>query len=266
MEIKLSQIVNDMEDDFYFYAKEAYDDLAIRIKDKLGLDVYEANETDDSIYAICNSQWIFLDKIKDAYYSVLEDTDFKIPDIEFNYILSFMLTCSRKRSNLDFIKDILIKQGIINSYTEKNGNITIESKYGTVLFRRALDEFKDEDLEKYLENISIEDGCHEIAEYLLSKYDNYKAVTAIAVKNICEEYFHSFILDGNTVIDIPNNIIMDKDTYYELFMIEELNTVNYKEYLEESNESKKYDESNTLFGLLRNAIYKKVKEENLFKK
>ena len=266
MEIKLSKIVSDMEDDFYDYAKETYDDLAQIIKDKLGLDVYEASESDDSIYAITSSQWIFLDKIKEAYYSVLEDTDIKIPDIEFNYILSFILSSSRKRENLNFLKELLIKEGIITSYTEKNGNITIESKYGIIIFRRALDEYKDEDLDIYLKNISTEDGCHEIAEYLLSRYDNYKAVTAIAVKNICEEYFHSFILDEGTVIDISNNIIMDKETYYELFMIEELNIVNYKEFIEESKESKKYDESKSLYGLLRNAIYKKAKEENLSKK
>lgn len=266
MEIKLSKIISDMEEDFYEYAIEAYDDLALRIKDKLGLDVYEAALTDNSMDAINKSLWVVLDKIKEPFYSVLEETDFKIVDMEFNYILSFILSISRKRENIEFIKELLIKEGIIDSYEEKNGNITISSKYGTLLFRRAQDEYKDEDLDKYLNNISIEDSCHEIAEYLLSKYDNYKAVTAIAVKNICEEYFHSFILDEGTVIDISNNIIMDKETYYELFMIEELNVVNYKEFLEQSKECSKYDESKTLYPLLRNAIYKKYKEENLSKK
>ena len=263
MDIKLSQIVKDMELDFYEYAKEAYDDLAHKINKELNLNVYEASKTDDSISAITSSSWIFLDKIKDSYYKVLESTDFKVPDIEFNYIMSFILTCSKKRDNLELLKNILIKEGIINSYTEKNGDLTIDSKYGTVIFRRALDEFKDEDINDYLDTISIEDGCHEIAEYLLKKYNNYKAVTAIAVKNICEEYFHSFILDESTVIDIPNNLIMDKDTYYELFMIEELNVVDYKEFTNQSKESIKFDESKTLYPLLRNAIYENIKKKNL---
>lgn len=261
MDLKLGKIVDDMSTDFFEYAKEGYDDLALKIKEQLGLDVYEASKCECSINAVNSCLWLFLHKIKEQFYDVLKLTDFKPEDMEFNYINAFILSVSRKRENVEFLKQLLLRENIISSFNEENGDCIIESKYGTILFRRALDEFKDEDLNKYLDKITIENSCHQIAEYLIKKYNNYKAVTAIAVKNICEEYFHSFILDGSTIIDIPNNIIMDKETYYELFMIEELNIVNYKEMIEQSKTCEKYDESKTLYPLLRNAMYIKSLEK-----
>ncbi len=51
---------------------------------------------------------------------------------------------------------------------------------------------------------------------------------------------------------------MPQDMYYLLQDVEELNVVNYLDYLKEENSSREYDESNTLFPLLRCALYKQV--------
>ena len=55
---------------------------------------------------------------------------------------------------------------------------------------------------------------------------------------------------------------MDKDTYYSINDVKELNVVNYDECIEQEKESIKYDRSKTLYTLLRNALYKKYLEEN----
>jgi hypothetical protein len=89
----------------------------------------------------------------------------------------------------------------------------------------------------------------------------FKAVTSICKKGIDNSYYHSFILDDeNNVIDTAN-LIMPKEQYYLLQEVNKLNCINYKEYLEEKDNSIKFDESKTLYNLLRNAIYKQYLEE-----
>ena len=59
----------------------------------------------------------------------------------------------------------------------------------------------------------------------------------------------------------PSIISYTKEQYYLLQEVNELNCINYKEYLEEKDNSIKFDESKTLYNLLRNAIYKQYLEE-----
>ena len=62
----------------------------------------------------------------------------------------------------------------------------------------------------------------------------FEAVTSICKKGIDNSYYHSFILDDeNNVIDFTANLIMPKEQYYLLQEVNELNCINYKEYLEE---------------------------------
>lgn len=74
---------------------------------------------------------------------------------------------------------------------------------------------------------------------------------------------YSFVLDDvNNVIDFTANVIMPKKQYYLLQEVNELNCINYKEYMEEKDKSIEFDESNTLYNLLRNAVYKQYLLEN----
>ena len=78
-----------------------------------------------------------------------------------------------------------------------------------------------------------------------------------------KKYYHSFILDSNNyVIDLTGNLVMPKDQYYLLNDVIELNILDYSSYLNEKDDSINYDESNTLYELLRCALYKQYKEEN----
>lgn len=46
-------------------------------------------------------------------------------------------------------------------------------------------------------------------------------------------------------------------------LLNELNCISYKEYLEEKGNSIKFDESKTVYNLLRNAVYKQYLGVNL---
>ena len=55
---------------------------------------------------------------------------------------------------------------------------------------------------------------------------------------------------------------MPKEQYYLLQDVKELNSVNYKEYLDEKDDIEKFDESGTLYELLRDGLYRQYLNEN----
>ena len=55
---------------------------------------------------------------------------------------------------------------------------------------------------------------------------------------------------------------MPKDQYYLLQDVKELNDVNYKEYIDEKDDIEKFDESGTLYKLLRDGLYRQYLNEN----
>ena len=143
----------------------------------------------------------------------------------------------------------------------------ISRDFRKIQFIKAEDNFaNDKETLDFIKKLgkNIQDGCHEISFYLIQKYEMFKAVTSICKKGIDNSYYHSFILDDeNNVIDFTANVIMPKDQYYVLQEVMELNCINYKEYLEEQDKSLEFDESKTLYNLLRNAVYKQYLNEHL---
>ena len=141
----------------------------------------------------------------------------------------------------------------------------ISKDFGNIQFMKAEYSFiNDKETLDFIRKLGdkIQDGCHEISFYLIEKYEIFKAVTSICKKGIDNSYYHSFILDDeNNVIDFTANVIMPKEEYYLLQEVNELNCINYKEYLAEKDNSIKFDESKTLYNLLRNAVYKQYLEE-----
>ena len=103
------------------------------------------------------------------------------------------------------------------------------------------------------------DGCHELAYFLISKYDKFKAITGVMERDLHFKFYHSVVADENDyVIDIANGYVMKRDDYFMLNEMEIINEVSFEQVLSESEESKAYDESGTLYDLLRNALYKEV--------
>ena len=100
-----------------------------------------------------------------------------------------------------------------------------------------------------------------IIEKLLVYDDYYELITN--TKGLNEKYYHSFVIDDNDyVIDFTGNLIMPKEQYYLLQDVKELNSVNYKEYIKEKDDIDKFDESGTLYELLRDGLYKQYLSEN----
>lgn len=196
----------------------------------------------------------FLEGLKYINYDVL--------NYKKHLIYSFILSVLRNKSNIDILYDVLVSKEIIEKmlvYEDSNYEI-ITKDFGIISFKKASN-IVDEETKKYLESLGnqIIDGCHEITFFHIQKNPNLKAVTSICTKWLDCKYYHSFALDcNNIVIDLTANLIMPQDMYYLLQDVEELNVVNYLDYLKEENSSREYDESNTLFPLLRCALYKQV--------
>lgn len=182
---------------------------------------------------------------------------------EKNLIYSFILSVTRSRSNIDLLYDVLVSKGVIEKMLVYENSIyeILTKDFGNIQFKKASDEefFYDTQMQKYLSSLgnNIVDGCHEISFFLIKKYDRFKAVTSICNKGLNCNYYHSFIINENEdVIDLTANLVMPKAEYYLLQDVRELNVVSYGQYLLEKDSSINFDESKTLFDLLRNALYK----------
>lgn len=175
-------------------------------------------------------------------------------------IYSFILSITRGRPNSNILYDVLVSKKVIDKmiiYEDSTYEI-ITKDFGKIIFKKA-DNSNDDETKEYLNSLGehIRDGCHEISFFLIKKDASLKAVTSVCTKGLNCKYYHSFVVDTrNNVIDLTANLLMPKEQYYLLQDVEELNAVNYEEYLSEERDSIEYDESRTLFNLLRNALYK----------
>ena len=102
-------------------------------------------------------------------------------------------------------------------------------------------------------------SCHKYAEQFMKIYQGVEVVTATLNKDINLRYYHSFAVDGENVVDVSNGIVMERSWYYYLSGVAEINRLTYKAFLETKDISLPYDESGSLFELLRMAAYKQIR-------
>ena len=265
--MKLSEYCDKNETLWYKIEQENVEKLIKYINNNIDDDLFKIANTNNSLEVFNKLKvWLFkfynkqlLDGLNyiEAYYERFKK----------GLIYSLILGVTRNKSNTDLLYDILKSANIIEKmivYEDDTYEI-ISKDFGKIQFMKAEDSFiNDKETLDFIRNLEdkIQDGCHEISFYLIEKYEMFKAVTSICKKGIDNSYYHSFILDDeNNVIDFTANLIMPKEQYYLLQEVNELNCINYKEYLEEKDNSIKFDESKTLYNLLRNAIYKQYLEE-----
>lgn len=253
--MELSKLTDELEAQLQKEREENVRNVIDELQKLLGVNLYEAAKTSNSIEAFNVNCFFLLDKFKEILYQALEVSNIPVSIFWREVLVSFILTVTRNRSNAEFLKELLIKRGIISNYQEENGEICIVSKIGTIHFRK-LDGQLDEATNNFISNnADIRSACHESAMFLLERNSAYIAVTAFAHKNLDGKYLHSFILDGDYVIDLTSNLSMNKEDYYKLYGIEEIRKVTYQEYLKDSEESQLLDESGTMYSILRNAMY-----------
>lgn len=266
--MKLSEYCNKKETSWHKIEQENAEKLIKYINNNIEDDLFKVANTNDSL-EVFNKLKVWLFKFYNK--QLLDGLDYIGADYErFNkcLIYSLILGITRNKSNTDLLYDILKDANIIEKMLVYDDGVyeIISRNFGKIQFIKADDNFEnDKETLDFINKLgeNIQDGCHEISFYLIQKYEMFKAVTSICKKGIDNSYYHSFILDdGNNVIDFTANVIMPKNQYYLLQEVVELNRINYKEYLEEKDKSIEFDESKTMYDLLRNAVYKQYLEEN----
>lgn len=113
--------------------------------------------------------------------------------------------------------------------------------------------------------------CHNVTlqylKYFGKKNDNMYAATVLTRGLDSKSYFHSFILDSTTdmVYDFANNIIMPRNKYYQLIVMDELNVINYKDYVSRIKEYSDLDKDGLADLLFLGLVELKNKEKiNLY--
>ena len=259
--MKLSKYINNNEERWKKDNLSLMDSLIQLLESKIGINLYEKSKVRNSSSTYNLLKVWLLVFYKEELYLTLQELNINKKAFIKNLITSLILTLTREKSNINIILKALIDANIIISYNyEASGNFVIESNdFGTLFFKKASEFFNDSSILEYMKKNNIESDCHESAMYLLKKYKHYTAVTAICVKSLNNNYYHSFCLDKeNNVIDLTANLIMGKDLYYLLYEVKELSIVNWDEYRKIKNQSKEWDESGTLMPLLRIAAHKEL--------
>lgn len=263
--MKLSEPTVKIENDFQKEREETVKKVIEKLQECLGVNLYEAAKTDNPITTFNNLSFFLLDKFKDVLYYSLEASNIETRIFEREALVSFILGVTRNRNNTEFLKELLMRRGIIGEYKEDQNNIIMSTILGPIRFKKA-EEVINEETKTFVENnVDIMSACHESTLFLLEKNPSFFAVTSIARKNLGGKYFHSFILDGDYVLDLTGNLYMNKEDYYRLYGIEEIRNVNYEQFLKDSKECEHFDESRTMFPLFRNAMYWYLKEKNIHK-
>lgn len=266
--MKLSEYCNENEILYNKIENENTEKLIKYINDNIDDDLYKIAKTNDST-EVFNKLKIWLFKFYNK--QLLEGLKYINADYERfkkRLIYSLILGVTKNKSNIELLYDVLKSARIIEKMIayEDGAYEIITNDFGRIQFIKAEENFiNDKETLDFVNNLGndIQDGCHEISFYLIQKYEIFKAVTSICKKGIDHSYYHSFVFDDvNNVIDFTANLIMPKEQYYILQEVHELNCINYKEYLDEKNNSIQFDESKTLYNLLRNAVYKQYLLEN----
>lgn len=223
-------------------------------------DLYKVGKSNDSTKVYKNLiGWLFKfypNELKKAF----ETNGFNYNDFIKYMIFCFIITFFRDDEKAHILYDSLRKNNIVYrflSYDDEKYEL-YTNDYGTITFYNInsfvnnnsclLDEFQKM-------KISIIDGCHEISELLIKNDDSLVALTGVLASPLDEKIFHSVVLDDKMIIDIPNGIIMSYDDYFKLNDFQVISRYSYSELKLKDAKYKKYDESKSLYYLLRCTLY-----------
>lgn len=238
------------------------------INENIDENLYTFANTNDSMEVFNKLKlWLF-NFYKEQLLNGLKYVGVDYEKFKKGLIYSLILGVTRNRDNNNLIYNILKSSNIIEDikvYDDETYEI-ITNDFGNIQFMKAKANFVyDKETLDFVNKLgdNIKDACHEVSFYLIQRYEMFKAVTSICKRGLDNNYYHSFVLDDeNNVIDLTANLIMPKEQYYILQEVNELNCINYNEYLEEKDNSIKFDESKTLYPLLRNALYNQYLSED----
>jgi len=134
-------------------------------------------------------------------------------------------------------------------YNGENKFTIISSEYGSFTFSPATEqETNNKKIKNFIERYSNSYFSHDRAKRLMLLNNNYTAITSVCDEIFGRKYYHSYILDtkNNKVIDLTNNIIMEKESYDLLFRPQELSQINLETFKEKRKEANKWAKENNV--------------------
>lgn len=265
--MRLSEYCDENENRWINVERKNADKLITYLNGKVDVNLYEVAKTDDNLEVYNKLKIWLLNYYKEDLAEGLKSIGIPYEDFQRRIIYSLALSVTRNSPNIDVLIHTFKKNNIIKDVViDDEGNYKIlTDNFGDISFSKA-DKYFEDDKETldYINNYgaNLKSGCHDISFYLMKKYKDYKAVTSICDTSLDKKYYHSFIVNGDEVIDGTSNMVMKKDDYYRLNNVKELSVLDYSEYLNKKDESVVYDESKTLFELLRIGVYNHYNESH----
>lgn len=266
--MNLSNYCDEKEQTWKKNEQEATEKLVNYLNQHIDEDLYQIANTYDSVELFQNLKVWLLKFYPEQLLEGIKTVGNLEQRFQRSLIYSLILGVTRDSSNVDVIYDVLKQAKVIEKmlvYDEGFYEIITEN-FGTIPFMKADVYFqKKKDLLQLIEKMdeNIRDRCHEVTFEVIKNYEEFQAVTAICEKGLNENYYHSYLLDADgDVVDFTANLFMPREQYELLQGAEILNSISYQEYLKEKDQSVKYDESKTLYDLLRNAVYKQYQSEH----
>ena len=264
--IKLSEYDEKLHEGYRKSFQENCNKIMTWLNKKIGKDLFELAKTQNPIEAYKRIiGWLFKfypNELREAF----ESNGFSFKDCERLLLSSFVITFSRDEKRASALYDSLKENNLVNGFNLDDEKFRLSTTdYGVITFY-FIQNYLDKN--PYLKNKCmsmgnrIKDGCHEISEYMIEHDDSLVALSGISEKPLDEKFAHSLILDGDMIVDIPNGIIMSQDDYFKINDFKIITKYNYNELKDKNAKCKEYDESRSLFPLLRCMLYEMCEREN----
>lgn len=154
----------------------------------------------------------------------------------------------------------LICSPVIDDICLKRSSFDIYSEYGRFSFEVAKNYFrKNRVMSKYIETTELPNRCHDHTDFMSRVFEDNFSITSLCDYYFGSGYYHSYSFDksSNTIIDLANNLIMEKSLYDNLFNPREISIISNGNIAEENEIVKRKTKQSILrCKLLRIALYK----------
>lgn len=231
-----SKKYHEAEKEITIYSQNVLDNIKRLLeKKKMTLTEQEQVEILNELYA--DKSMIFLtdEYIADAFSKakMLSGCTKEADIVSYIIDIPYDPFLSEKEKISDMDKKLAIHSESVKGINYDGKNYELTTSIGTISFNAATDTYlkNNPELKKELapsrRYVNGMGRCHELSQ-LGAKYIGGTAVTGL-IRTCSTNIYHSFIEKEEQVIDISQNYVIDKDTYYKLNNVQVLNKIDSKE-------------------------------------
>lgn len=264
--ILLSSYVDELEKEWHEEANQKLAPMMEALCRELERDLFSEMRVKTALELYGKVKFWLLATQTEMLYVNLERFGFDIARFEREMITSLILTITHERENLDLVLETMIRTGIVAEIEERDAEYLLDTKVGKFSFLKANEYFnyRNATVERLLKKEDLKGGCHEVAEELMRDDEKSKALVMICRKNLVEKYWHSVVLaNEEMVIDLTAKLVMQQAKFFELYDVREWLEIDKDKLKKEGAETMRYDESGTIWPLLRIASYERRKNGKL---